>query len=133
LFLEVEKGWHYRLKVFPIGRIIGLKHQKSFRNQAPIDQSKKLRGEQSPVPFSRVMKGLWMVNVNFRNAIRRDIFLEEFVSPAYRKTNVFEPSLVGSPGGITDHNRENIDTEVVKFGAADGTCEEKSAIATPDI
>src|SRR5687767_8579762 len=75
---------------------------------------------------------LRVIEVNFGEARGCDILRQEFVAADYRQPHVGQASLVRPPRGITDHDRQDFDADVIDLRPRQRTGNHKPPVPAAD-
>ena len=78
-----------------------------------MDERQELGRDQPAVLLRGLLVRLRMIEVNLRDARRRDVLFEQFVAPDRRQPHIRQAPLVGSPRGIAQHQRQDIDPQMI--------------------
>lgn len=89
-----------------------------------MGQQQKFRRDQTQGDLIASIPGLWVVAVNFTDGVFGCVQSEQFAAADYGPAGMEQSALIGTPGGIADHDRQHIDTEAVVFGVSGGEVQE---------
>src|SRR6516165_4380935 len=94
---------------------------------------KKRRRQQSAAGVARVMVRLRMIAVRFANGIVGKILRHEALRVDGGKANVAEPALVGAPRRVAQHQRQDVDSQVIMARLPDRAADQESAVAAAQV
>ena len=80
-----------------------------------------------------IVVGLGMIQVDLGRGGRGHVRCQERLGILDREPDVVQPPLVGPPGRVADHHREQVDREVVVIGPGQALSERVSAIAAAQV